>query len=77
MSGTNATEDCQEILFSHLPECKAHMDKADFWQLKNELYSLGFWQLPKNIFHGLLYRLFTSEMQKVTQRFMQAKSLCL
>lgn len=30
MSGTNATKDWQEILFSHLPECKAHMDKADF-----------------------------------------------
>lgn len=36
--------------------------------LKNELYSLGFCQLPKTTFHNPLCRLFTSEMQKVSQR---------
>lgn len=23
---------CQEILISHLPECKPHIDKANYWQ---------------------------------------------
>lgn len=36
--------------------------------LKNELHSLGFSQPPKTTFHSVLYRLFTSQMQKVSQR---------
>lgn len=42
--------------------------------LKDELYSLGFCQLPKTTFRSLLDRLFTTEMQKGSQR--QRVSIC-